>query len=222
MPIRLLLYMVEIWREILKDTENKELRRKSFKLPSVVPIVLYNGAKKWTAAESLKEAISNSEVFGENILNFKYILLDINRFNKDELYKKDNISSAIFLLDQNINRIEFYERLKDIVVGFSKLTIEEKAQLKHWLVNANLDENNFKYNIERIFSANKGEVLLMTSNISKGLEKLKEDGIKEGKVEGANEKAISIAKKMLKKGHSIEEIAEITELSIEEIKRLLR
>ncbi|MHC1682294.1 MAG: Rpn family recombination-promoting nuclease/putative transposase [Clostridiaceae bacterium] len=212
MPIRLLLYMIEIWREILKDTENKKFRQKSFKLPAVVPIVLYNGSKRWTAAKSLKEVISNSEIFEENILDFKYTLLDINRYEKEELYKKDNISSAIFLLDQDVDRIEFYDRLKDIVVRFSKLTVEEKAYLKHWLVNANLDEDNFKDNIEKIFSANKGEVLQMTSNISKGLEKLKE--------EGAKEKAYEIAKKAILKGLDNESISDLTGLSVKEIENL--
>ena len=176
MPIRLLLYMIEIWRDILRNTELKEFKRKTFRLPSIVPIVLYNGKKKWTAAKELKHAISNSDVFGDNILNFKYEFIDINSYEKEELYNKQNISSAIFLLDQNINRIEFYNRLKDIIIGFNNLSIEEKMHLKHWLVNINTEENNFKDNIEKIFNTDKQEVLNMTSNISKGLEKLKEDG----------------------------------------------
>ncbi|HEY5524431.1 MAG TPA: hypothetical protein VIK26_03730 [Clostridium sp.] len=43
----------------------------------------------------------------------------------------------------------------------------------------------------------------------------------EGKQEGSNEKEILIAKKMLKKGKSIEEVSELTELSIEEVKKLV-
>ena len=135
MPIRLLLYMIEIWRDILRNTELKEFKMKTFRLPSIVPIVLYNGKKKWTAAKELKHAISNSDVFGDNILNFKYEFIDINSYEKEELYNKQNISSAIFLLNQNINRIEFYNRLKDIIIGFNNLSIEEKMHLKHWLVN---------------------------------------------------------------------------------------
>ena len=183
MPIRLLLYMIEIWREKLKNTKLNEFKRKSFRLPAIVPIVLYNGKNKWTAAKELRDVISNSEIFGDNILNFKYKFIDVNRFEKEELYKKQDISSAIFLLDQNINRIEFYNRLKDIIIGFNKLSTEEKIQLKRWLMNINIAEKDFKENIEKIFNANKEEVLNMTSNISKGLEKLKEDGKIEGKTE---------------------------------------
>lgn len=39
MPYRLLLYMVEIWRTVLKDTDAKEAARKNFKLPAIVPCV---------------------------------------------------------------------------------------------------------------------------------------------------------------------------------------
>ena len=45
---------------------------------------------------------------------------------QEDLYRRQDISSAIFLLDQNINRIEFYNRLKDII-EFNKLSPEENA-----------------------------------------------------------------------------------------------
>ena len=35
MPIRLFLYMSEIWREVLKNTEKSDVKRKDFKLPAI-------------------------------------------------------------------------------------------------------------------------------------------------------------------------------------------
>ncbi|MDR1236206.1 MAG: hypothetical protein LBJ96_04320 [Holosporaceae bacterium] len=46
------------------------------------------------------------------------------------------------------------------------------------------------------------------------------EGRAEGKAEGALEKTRALALKMLKKGTSIEDIADLTELSIEEIESL--
>ncbi|WP_422664938.1 Rpn family recombination-promoting nuclease/putative transposase [Aneurinibacillus uraniidurans] len=43
MPFRLLFYMLEIWRDILKNTDKNEAVRKDFRL------VLYNGKQEWTA-----------------------------------------------------------------------------------------------------------------------------------------------------------------------------
>ncbi|MFD2116963.1 Rpn family recombination-promoting nuclease/putative transposase [Paenibacillus yanchengensis] len=43
MPYRLLLYQVEIWRYLLQNEATLIANRKSFRLPPIVPIVLYNG-----------------------------------------------------------------------------------------------------------------------------------------------------------------------------------
>ncbi|WP_135554378.1 Rpn family recombination-promoting nuclease/putative transposase [Paenibacillus cymbidii] len=48
MPYRLLLYQVEIWRYYLRNREEKGPGH-SFALPAIVPIVLYNGERPWTA-----------------------------------------------------------------------------------------------------------------------------------------------------------------------------
>lgn len=55
MPYRLLLYQVEIWRDVLKNADKEEAARKTFRLPPIVPIVLYNGEAAWTAAQSFRE-----------------------------------------------------------------------------------------------------------------------------------------------------------------------
>ena len=48
----------------------------------------------------------------------------------------------------------------------------------------------------------------------------KMDGVKEGKIEGENEKAIIIAKNMLKDNEPLEKIAKYTGLSLEDINKL--
>ena len=53
-----------------------------------------------------------------------------------------------------------------------------------------------------------------------GLKQGKEEGMKQGKEEGKKEKEREIAKRMLKKGISIEKIMELTELSKKEIEKL--
>jgi len=190
MPIRLLMYMVELWREILRNSEKKEIKRKSYRLPAIVPIVLYNGTKKWTCARSFKDIINESKLFGDNILDFKYILVDINRYSKEYLYEFKNIASAIFLLDQDINAMEFLERLKNIVINFNNLTSEEKLLLKGWIKNTTKSDEIYDMNklVEDIFNENKKEeVEIMVSNASNIFGKLKSDGIKEGLKEGKKE-----------------------------------
>ena len=111
MPIRLLMYMVELWRDTIKNSKKSDVKRKDYRLPAIIPIVLYNGTKKWTCARNFKDIINESQLFGDNILDFRYILVDINRYSKEYLFEFKNIAAAIFLLDQDINAMEFLERL---------------------------------------------------------------------------------------------------------------
>ncbi|MBU3130718.1 Rpn family recombination-promoting nuclease/putative transposase [Clostridium tagluense] len=168
--------------------KKKEIKRKSFRLPAVVPIVLYNGTNKWTSARNFKDIITGSQLFGDNILDFKYILVDINRYSKEYLYEFKNIASAILLLDQDINAMEFLERLKNIVINFNSLTYEEKLLLKGWIKNTTNNNEIINMNelVENIFN-NEMEVESMVSNAPNIFDKLKKEAIKEGLDEGKKE-----------------------------------
>lgn len=72
MPYRLLLYMVEIWRKLHKSSENNERKSKNFRLPVIIPIVLYNGIKPWTVPLEFKNYQNQPALFKENVLNFKF------------------------------------------------------------------------------------------------------------------------------------------------------
>ncbi|MDR2578522.1 MAG: Rpn family recombination-promoting nuclease/putative transposase [Chitinispirillales bacterium] len=43
-----------------------------------MPIVLYDGDDNWTAVRSYREYTKNYEVFGDSIINFDYLLFDLN------------------------------------------------------------------------------------------------------------------------------------------------
>ncbi|GEA30014.1 Rpn family recombination-promoting nuclease/putative transposase [Clostridium diolis] len=168
-PIRLFMYMSEIWREVLKNTKKIDVKSKGFKLPAIVPIVSYNGGYKWTVERKFKNVINKNELFGNNIIDFEYILIDINKYEKDELMKLKNIASAVFLLDQKIDVEEFISRIKEIAINFNNLTKEQKMMIRHWLRTTLNDDikNKLGERIEDILIAKKEEVEIMTSNISR-------------------------------------------------------
>ena len=235
MPMRLYFYISEIYREIIKNTTKRIIKGKDFKLPAVVPIVLYNGEKKWTAEKEFRNIVFNNEIFGKNIINFEYLLLDVNRYNKEELMKIGTISAALFMLDQKVHYIEFVNRLKEIVLTFDKLTENDKMKLRNWLRNVIDEEFKAKFKIDEIITAKKQEVEKMTSNISRTLreeyERNKREGLKEGLEEGIKEgleqgikEGILLTKKVLKlsmEGVSIDEIAKLCEITEEKVKEIL-
>lgn len=69
--------------KVLRNTKQTEVKSKDFRLPAIVPIVLYNGEYKWTVEKKFKNVINKSELFGNNIIDFEYILIDINTIKKN-------------------------------------------------------------------------------------------------------------------------------------------
>lgn len=218
MPIRLFLYISEIWREVLKNTKKIEAKSKEFKLPAIVPIVLYNGEYKWTVEKKFKNVINQSELFGNNIIDFEYILIDINKYEKEELMELKDIVSAVFLLDQKVDVEEFISRVKDIAIHFNSLTEEQKMILRRWLrmtLNEEL-KDKLGESIEDILIAEKEEVKRMTANISKTIK----ETFEKTREEGREEERVEIAIEMLRDGEPIAKIAKYSKLSENEILEL--
>ncbi len=70
MLFRLLVYMVAIWLDYFSNYDKNERKRKSFRLPAIIPIVLHNGERNWTASCQFKEIVEYSNLFGKNIVDY--------------------------------------------------------------------------------------------------------------------------------------------------------
>ena len=225
MPIRLLFYMCEILREFSKN-ENHDNNNKGIKIPTVIPIVLYNGSQLWDVPTEFRKMYYNEEKFQHGVLNFTYDLFDVNNgFTKEELLKNKNVTSAIFLLDQKIEPKEFLDRVKEIALFFDGLNDEELKAIKHWIKNTT--ETRLAEKASQVLEAGKEDVERMVANnafIIKEMEdKAKELGERigeeRGKEIGEKIKALEIAKNLLDILDD-ETIALKTGLPVDEIKRL--
>ncbi|QXM05072.1 Rpn family recombination-promoting nuclease/putative transposase [Crassaminicella indica] len=222
MPIRLLMYMTEIWRDELKNTDENIKKRKNYRLPVIVPIVLYNGKNKWTAVRSFKEILNGYELFEENVVNFKYLLFDVNRMDKEELFNIANVVSSVFLLDQDVEIEEIIKRLKLIGrIIRSSATKEQEKSFRSWLLNIfkNRFEGEKRENIYRLLvEVSEMEVDDMVSNLGRKLEEefnyREKKGIQQGKKE--------MIRNLLLLGVDIEKIIKASELSKEDIEKIKR
>lgn len=225
MPIRLLFYMCEILREYVKNNNHKKYD-KNIKIPAVLPIVLYNGNRVWDVPTEFKEIIYNAKRFGNDILNFKYNVIDVNnKLDKDMLMELKGVSSAIFLLDQKIDPMEFLRRVRAIAVAYDTLTEEEMKSLKHWIRNT-IDKKLADTAIQ-ILEADKEGVDMMVANNAFILTEMKEEAKKQGLAEGIKEgkkEGVELAKKVFKlsiSGHSVTEIAEKCKISVIDVEKIL-
>jgi predicted transposase/invertase (TIGR01784 family) len=220
MPIRLLFYMVEIWRDIFKNILRGKRKTKDFKLPVIVPIVLYNGTKPWTANRTFKESINGYELFGSNIIDFEYILLSVNDYSEKELTNISNLISAVFLMDQDIDTKELKSRLRKIIKILKHTTPEQFEGFKKWLlyiIKSRMPKEDQEEVDKVIKKASMKEVENMVYNLEKTLDNLKKEGIEEGIKEGK----YIVAKRLLMKGQDIDTIVDVTELTREEIEKII-
>jgi hypothetical protein len=156
-----------IWRGILKDTSGGYEKTKEFRLPAIVPIILYNGYNNWTACGSFKEYLSGYELFGENIVDFKYILIDVNRYTKEELLETSNLISTVFLLEQEQDNLKnTLEILEKALNTLQDLEPKQTELLINWFVKILMGRIGREHigEIKKIIQESR-EVDIMVSNI---------------------------------------------------------
>ncbi|GIP30864.1 MULTISPECIES: Rpn family recombination-promoting nuclease/putative transposase [Paenibacillaceae] len=211
MPYRLLLYQVEIWRYLLNDEKKAQANRKSFRLPPIVPIVLYNGKQRWTAHRQFRKLLDNEEMFGRELLDFEYLLIDVARYTEDELLSLSNTIGSVFLLDQTENQGQLLERLGKLMHTIQQLPEDSQQKFVAWMANIllqKLPEN--ESHLQEFIQSVKGDVSVM------GLEKVLDDIERRGEQKGKEE----VAKRMLDLGVEISVIAAATGFSPDKIDQL--
>ncbi|HBN83772.1 MAG TPA: hypothetical protein DDZ89_07995 [Clostridiales bacterium] len=217
MPYRLLQYMMEIWRVVLHDTETKHgplvTKRKEFKLPNIIPCVLYSGARKWTVPLNFKDTLAGIERFDHHALDFQYILIDISSYNQNELLEIGNLISAVFYMDQKHLNKEFYARLKDLLNLIKNLSSSDYDLFITWIKNILTKGMNEKETevIDTILCEKETEQMIYA--LEGAFQKAKQEGKAEGE--------LNIAKKLIDSNiMSLEQISTVTGLSIDELKKI--
>jgi predicted transposase/invertase (TIGR01784 family) len=210
MPYRLLIYMVEIWREILKDLANGQEKLKEFRLPSIIPLVLYNGKNNWTACRSYKEYLSGYEMFGDNIIDFRYILIDVNRYNENDLLEMSNLIASAFLIDRKQDIESLFKNLKKVMSVLKEISPNEFEIFKNWFNNIILKgvEPESYNKFDSIIQESR-EVEVMVYNLELTLkeefEKNRNEGRIEGKMEGRMEGKIEAIIELLQEMSEVPE-----------------
>ncbi|MFD3272931.1 Rpn family recombination-promoting nuclease/putative transposase [Paenibacillus dendritiformis] len=223
MPYRLLLYQVEIWRYLMKDQEKTKGKPKAFRLPPIVPIVLYNGKRRWTASRQFRQLLANETMFGSELLNFEYVLIDVARYTEEELLALSNTIGSVFLLDQTEDQTQLLNRL-----GKLMHTVQ---QLVAWMANIlsqKLPEN--EPHLRELIQNEKGGVSVM--GLEKTLDAIKREGrregrregiregLREGKQEGKRKAKEEVVQQMIAENLDPELIARITGFSLDIIAQL--
>lgn len=204
--LQLLKYMRSIWELKTKQSEKE-------KLPLIIPLVLYHGRQKWNVGLRLSDILDKiPDELREYIPDYKYLLYDFSPYSDRQITGIIELRIFLQLLRYIFANIElFKDEIKELIELFEKLTDKETAieyfeVVIRYIMNAReeIDEKELA-KIASEVSPERGEEIMTIA------EKLKMEGIKEGKIE--------IARNMLKTGMDIEQII-MTNLEKEKIRLL--
>ena len=149
MPYRMLTYSVEIIRAAVRG---KNINSKDFAYPEVIPIVLYTGNNRWTAKTKFSEC-QRIEISEEKVIEFKYNLVDINKYEIGEILKERTKLSNALILEKCKNNEEVIKNIKKIVEEQNE--INELKKLVKYLYG-NFEDEKIKKIIEELEESESG------------------------------------------------------------------
>jgi hypothetical protein len=159
------------------------------------------------------------------VLDYRYILININNYTKERLLQSANLISTVFLLDQEIDEVEYIRRfqaLGDIVPQFDvqgyRLFWTWFEQISSWALPEALRQELLKIRQ----NTKPGEERAMISNMGRNLQRYYDEAILKGKMEGKLEGKLETAKSLLCMKLDVNLVSEATGLPLGEIKRLMQ
>ena len=179
MPFRLLVYMVAIWLDYFSNYDKNERKRKSFRLPAIIPIVLHNGERNWTASCQFKEIIEYSNLFGKNIVDFEYILVSVNKITDTKIKGSNTLVDNILLADKKRTRQEWMNGIEELIHRIRKMDKNDLNEWITWFSNV-IRELNEEERSKLIEQLREGDESAMCSSFERLLYKEKAEGLAEG------------------------------------------
>ena len=195
MPFRLLIYMTAIWLDHFKNCDKNKRGQKDYKLPAIMPIVLHNGERNWTASCRFSQMINNAELFGKYVVDFEYALVSVNTLTESKISSSNTLIDNIFLADRKRTRQDWTDGIAGLMHRIRAMDTNDLNEWITWFSNVirklNEDERG-----ELITQIKEGEEKEMCSSFERLLNKEKADGRaegwKDGRAEGKAEAVIEL------------------------------
>lgn len=197
MVFRVLIYMVNNLLRFFLSADKNKRESADFRLPAMIPIVFYNGERKWSALQSLKEYQESGNIFGDYILNLKYYLIDLSEIDEEYILSTNTLIDNIMYCDKFRKKIELANALRTAYSRVQKLDSRSQEEFSDWVKSILLQIcGNKEAVVEEILSwTGKGdEDMAFKYNIIKAFEDERAEGRAEGKAEGRAEDIIELLK----------------------------
>ena len=204
MPLRMLLYIAEIYDRLSKDEDLYS--KKMFPIPRPEFIVLYNGVEDMPDKQILRLSDMFKDADAGNPANLDLVVTvyNINKGRNPEIARRsptlDGYETFIHTVRENEKTMSFDDALRKAVVECINQNV-----LKEFLEN------------------HKREVISMLTqewDWGKALEVTKKEAWEDGREEGMKTGKMAVARNFKAKGISVDDIADATGLTVDDVLRL--
>ena len=231
MPFRILKYEMAIVESAIDE---KECKKKDYLYPRVNAIVLYTGKQKWNVAKTFNEA-QVSSILEKAIKFAKYILVDINNYTEEKLLETPSFMTKALLIEKAKDNEQIANYIEKIVEIINKDKENYSDNMKEifkimltQIIKNKIGKEKTDEFLKKLNIGGDKDMMAVFETIQQDNKRIYRRGKKDGIVEGIKkgisqgimENSIAIAKKLLSRNNSKEEVAEITGLKIEEIEKL--
>jgi predicted transposase/invertase (TIGR01784 family) len=207
---------------LLLSERHKEQGAK--KLPLVVPIVFYNGSKRYTAPRTLWELYADPKL-AKQCMGNDYQLIDLSSMADDDIKHKQHLGVLEFFMKHIHNR-DVLQVWKTFLRDFKEVIAQDQANdflyLRYvlWYTDTKLTEGQQPALSELLKQNLAGGDGMMRTIADKYIEEGIEKGIVQGIAQGESQKARELIINMLKQNVDLKFIATVTGYTQEQIRTI--
>ena len=217
MAVRMQVYRALLLQQVVREQKTKKQRRC---YPAIIPIVIYNGLKPWTAALGLRDLIESQDPMFpvQWYAQQEYYLFDLSQQGAAARKLKGNVMAGLVGLEGTDSLGETRELVAEIKSSCENTGNEDLLEdILKWFVKDYMVRRHPQISKE-IEGVEKMGVIVerLDGWISKEFRQGREEGRREG-IEKAQQRH---ARKLLAMGMCIKDVCDVTELKPEQVERL--
>jgi len=210
MPLRMLLYIAEVYNRLTTDEDLYSGKKLS--IPRPIFIVLYNGTEDMPDMLELKlsDMFKDVDEAGDEAsLELIVKVYNINKGRNPEIAHRSQTLDEYATFIQTVR--EYDETMDDLTEAMTEAVVDciNKNVLKNFLLNHKREVIGMlvqEWDLDMAIAVAKKESW--------------EDGMEKGMEKGEKKRAMEIARKMRERGKNVDEVAEMTGLTVDDVLRL--
>jgi hypothetical protein len=178
-------------------------------------------------SESISEEMRRSqEMFVPNVIDFEYIMFNVNAPDEKELTDTPTLMNLAMLLDRKGDSKSFLHRMKTVRKIIRRLTPDEQTQLKDWIIDVILKKVRGAVGKEAVEKIKKSFDEEDENEMTYAIERIIDDVEARGEARGEARKAreiardkLEMARAMINDGIPVENASKYSGIPADELRR---